>query len=81
MGMFDTVRFKCTNCGDDVEEQTKGRIQPRMDTFDVPSELLPVEIAHEMCCYGSRCKKCGKFLTFRIKDLPDLVSVVISHDE
>ena len=80
MSMFDYVHYKCPNCGELVEEQTKvdrcsfnhfvfGSIideLPKIDEhdYDIEYEPPPFSVLYEAMTTGYKCDKCGYVAKF-----------------
>lgn len=64
MGMFDTVRFKCPNCGEFVEYQSKaGRCM--LNLYD--EDAVPPEIARDLHGDIDDCYHCGQEMVLKVQ--------------
>jgi hypothetical protein len=69
MGCYDSVWFKCPNCGEKLEAQSKGG---NCDMEDYTPNKVPISVALDLILWD-RCK-CGKAYT--IKEIePEFVKV------
>lgn len=71
MGMFDTIKFHCPNCGNEIEEQTKAG-GCMLETFS--SNKVPTEIAVQMAGDRIRCDMCHREYYMRI-ELPKTTEI------
>lgn len=63
MGMFDSVYFKCPNCGEEIEEQSKAG-ECILHNYDPDS--VPYEIAINLNNEKSKCYECGKEFVIKV---------------
>jgi hypothetical protein len=66
MGMFDSLRIKCKNCGNDLELQSKAGECVLRD-YDIHS--CPANIAMDLSGESKECENCGTITTFRASTL------------
>lgn len=73
MGMFDSVYFKCPNCGKDIEEQSKAGecLLISYHQTEVPLEIANSILGDDLHCYG--CDKSFKIVTD--DDIPPPVTI------
>lgn len=57
MGMFDTVRFECPNCGTVIEEQSKAG---DLNCDEFPATAVPAAIAASLDGEVVSCSQCFK---------------------
>lgn len=75
MGCFDTVIFRCPDCGSAIDEQTKaGECLLR----DYSQESVPLEIAGRMDGDEVFCQECGSKWVIRPDDsAPKTVPLIL----
>ncbi len=76
--MFDTVIFKCPNCGSDIEEQTKAG-ECILSTFN--SNEVPIDIARAMFDEIIHCYECEKNYRVNCTNIPPPVTIKMTLDE
>lgn len=79
MGMFDSVWFKCPNCGEEIEEQTK---IGDCILANYNEDKVPVEIAHYLLHSELKCYHCDEF--FKIvpnEDIRRYVKIKLVKEE
>ncbi len=70
--MFDTVIFKCPNCGKDIEEQTKAG-ECILRNFNCNE--VPINIAIDLFDEVVHCYECGKSYRMTCGSIPPPVTI------
>ena len=60
--MFDSLRIKCTNCGHEIEFQSKAG-DCTLHDYDIQG--LPANIAMDLNGQSEECEGCGRLNKFR----------------
>ena len=75
MGMFDTIYFKCPNCSEEMEAQTKGGL---CICASYEHTSVPIDAACDCNRHAPfTCHKCGGMWVFNYSDKRQRISLPI----
>jgi hypothetical protein len=76
MGLYDTVNFRCPNCNNRIEVQTKAGACDLREFF---SGSVPMDIAASLRDDDLGCEPCGKIWRVRV-DAPPTVRLYLEEE-